>query len=311
MNRFAKSQLSRLGLPLAACALALAGCAPDAQRAASVANDDVTLRLGPTPAFANARLAAVLGDRLPDPSRFRVEWRRNGALVAGATTGELAPGQFRRGDHVAVRVVAVGPGGPAREWTAGTDVRNSPPSLGRVTIVMDEAGGGAELRATAECVDPDGDTPAFEYAWSRNGAAIDGARGPALATAALARGDRVSVTVVARDDADASPPRTSEPFVLENRPPSFVSRPAAPRPHEPAFAYSAAANDPDGDALRFELVAGPAGLTVSPAGEVRWTFPEGVARRGTHVVRLRAVDGAGGEAVQEFTLDLDALVASR
>src|SRR6185503_11756948 len=56
-----------------------------------------------------------------------------------------------------------------------------------------------------------------------------------------------------------------------NRSPAFTSSPLLVAEDGRAYAYQAAASDPDGDPLTFRLVTGPSGLTVSSAGAVAWT----------------------------------------
>ena len=67
------------------------------------------------------------------------------------------------------------------------------------------------------------------------------------------------------------------------------------------YGYDAAATDPDGDALTFRLLAGPAGMTVDPpSGLVQWTPTADQA--GTQSVLLTVEDGRGGSDTQTFTL---------
>jgi choice-of-anchor A domain-containing protein/RHS repeat-associated protein len=75
-----------------------------------------------------------------------------------------------------------------------------------------------------------------------------------------------------------------------------------------AFSYSAAATDPDGDALTYVLLAGPEGLSINAAtGLVSWDVP-GVAAgaegdaRGSHSVVIRATDAYGAVTTQAFTV---------
>lgn len=292
------------------CALALSGCGTAEQHAAAAPTTDA-IGLSPSPGYANARLAVVFGEGAPDPAGCQFEWRRNGMRIEGETGRELPPERFRRGDHILVRVVTTSAGAEAQAWTAQTQVVNSAPQVSRVTITLDDDSAGLALRAFVECADADGDTPRLEYAWFRNGDAIENATGPSVPVASLRRGDRVTVAVVARDFESAAPPSQSEAFALENHAPVFTSEPAAPGPDDAAFSYRAAAKDPDGDALRYELVTGPEGLTVSPQGQVLWALPGREGRRGDFTVRIRATDSHGGEAVQEFTLRLTQAVAAR
>lgn len=305
MNGFRATTRHALGA-LALAGFAAAGCAPGGRGFdAAVAGADAGVRIAPDPAFAAVELTAVFADPAPDPAGLRVEWRRDGATIDGATTTTLDPSRFAKGDLVSVHVfVPAGEGRGAREMTASVRVANSPPRIASVGLAHEAGPSGAELRASVECLDPDRDATQLEYAWFANGRPVPDAGGPVLPATKFARGDRVTLTVVARDDETESPPVTSEPFVLENHPPSFTSQPALPRAGEPAFEYQATALDPDGDALRYSLDAGPDGMSVDALGRVHWMLPAGPARRGDHVVRLRVADPHGGEAVQEFTLRL-------
>jgi len=311
-NEKSRLRLAGVFVLLASCALALSGCGTIEQRAADRPAGDA-IRLSPSPGYANARLAVVFGEGAPDPAGCQFEWQRNGMRIDGETGRELPPERFRRGDHIVVRVVsaAAGAGAQPQAWTAQTQVVNSAPQVSRVTIAMDDEPAGPALHAVVECTDVDGDTPRLEYEWFRNGDPIENATAPSIRLASLQRGDRVTVSVVARDFESAAPPAQSEAFSLENHAPAFTSQPAAPGPDDDTFAYRAVAADPDGDALRYELVSGPEGLTVSPQGQVLWTLPAREARRGDFVVRIRAADSHGGEAVQQFTLRIGQAVAAR
>lgn len=292
---------------LAALALACvaAGCGQSPRTAATAASDPGDgLRLSPDPAFATSNLVAVLAPDAPDPGTLRFEWRRNGRQIDGASGPTLEPSRFTKGDRIAVWVtLPATEGRHARELTAATTIANTPPRVASVEIELENATDGPALRAAVECADPDGDRPWFDYRWTVNGEPVKGASGARLPAAALARGDRVAVAVVAHDP-DSQSLEATATFAFENRPPAFTSQPAAPRPGDAAFEYRATATDPDGDALKFALAQGPAGMTVGPDGDVRWPLPAGDARRGEFPVRLRATDEHGGEAVQEFTIRL-------
>lgn len=305
MSRFV-SQGSRTAAVLALACFAAAGCAPGGRGFdASVSGAGAQVRLTPDPAFAAARLAVVFAEPAPDPATMQIEWRRNGSTIEGATGTTLEPSSFAKGDRVSVHVyVPAASGHGSRELTADVKVANSPPRIASVGIILEPTAAGPELRANVECIDADRDVPRLEYAWSANGRPIDGADGASLPAATLARGDRVTLSVVARDDESESLAAASEPFVLENHPPAFSSQPVAPRVGDATFEYRAVAKDPDGDALRYTLEAGPVGMSVGPQGDVAWTLPVGEGRRGEFVVRVRATDPHGGEAVQEFTIRL-------
>lgn len=286
-----------------ACALA-AGCAPSGRYDASVAHGGAEVRLAPQPAFAAARLTAIFSGSASAAGAMRMEWRRNGAVIDGATGPVLEPSRFARGDVVSVHAWLPTASGGGREISASVKIANSPPRIASVGVTLEPGPGPAELHAAAEALDADGDPVRLSYAWAVNGEPLDGERGATLPVASLARGDRVTVSVVARDGEVESLAAESEAFVLENRPPAITSAPTAPRAGDAVFEYRAAAKDPDGDPLRWTVVIGPPGMTVDAEGGVRWELPDGEARRGEFPVKLRAADPHGGEAVQEFTIRL-------
>lgn len=300
------ASLARAASAAACLALVAAGCSPEVRYDARVsgAGDDgpAELRLSPDPAFANARLGAVFTGTSPAPATCRYEWRRNGERLWGANGPELDPSQFRRGDRILVRVVDAGEGRAPRVWVAETKVINSPPQVTTVAVALEVGSGGAELRASVQGVDPDGDAVKWTYEWTRDGAPLAGAAGATLPASSLSRGDRLAVTVSGDDGEASSAPVTSEPFVLDNRPPAFTSTPDARLSAADGFEYRAMATDPDGDPLRYELASGPDGATISADGWVRWQPAADGALRGEVKLVLRALDPAGAAAVQEIVL---------
>jgi RHS repeat-associated protein len=96
---------------------------------------------------------------------------------------------------------------------------------------------------------------------------------------------------------------TFQPLVLAqvNRDPYFTSQPKAEAIVGRAYRYDVVATDPDGDALQFNLVSGPADMSIDAAtGALAW-MPT-AEDLGNHEVILRVRDGRGGQAQQAFTL---------
>jgi RHS repeat-associated protein len=84
-----------------------------------------------------------------------------------------------------------------------------------------------------------------------------------------------------------------------NQPPVFTTVPVVTADTGASYHYAAQASDADGDPLTYTLVMGPAGMTVDAAtGRVSWS-PQ-AADVGNHNVAIRADDGRGGSAVQQY-----------
>jgi hypothetical protein len=285
-----------------ACAILAGGCSSGGGRTAVIDGADDGLRLLPSPTTVTMQLAARLEVTGVDPAQCRYAWRINGHTLAGSTSDRLDPQVLRKGDLVAVEVTLPAPvGGPPRTLRAETRVQNAPPVVRGIRLVADESEGGHELVASAECWDPDADAVSCAYRWLRNGQEIDGADGASLPVPSFARDDRIEVEVVADDGQGRSEPRRSAPFAIENRAPRFPEQAPEISADADGVSFRVAATDADGDSLHYEVVEGPAGLTVTRDGAVHWPSPL-VRVSGLHRVTIRASDGRGGSATQELTL---------
>ena len=86
-----------------------------------------------------------------------------------------------------------------------------------------------------------------------------------------------------------------------NEPPVFTSQPLTEAIQDELYQYVAQAYDPDGDALLFELVTAPAGMTLDTYnGELSWL--PGESDVGAHFVRLQVCDPFDACDEQTFTL---------
>ena len=293
-----------------ACMLAIAGCSSHpAKVAVATGHHDDGIRLSPDPASAASRIAVVLSDARVMRSMCHYEWRRNGIPIADAESDGLEPSNFSKNDQVSVVVTITDPSsGAARVLHADVKVENSPPKVTGVSCVIEAAASAPAAEARVQVIDPDGDVPSFTFRWFKNDKLIEGAGDPTLPLAHVRRGDQLMVEVVAHDEASASTPVKSNTMVVENSPPQFTSTPGAPQQADVEFMYQAKATDPDGDALKYELVSGPSRMSVSNEGTLTWAVPQGDQHQGDFPVRIRAMDSNGGEATQDFTIHLDAPV---
>jgi hypothetical protein len=96
--------------------------------------------------------------------------------------------------------------------------------------------------------------------------------------------------------------------VLGNRAPLITSSPSFLGTQDMEYSYNLTALDLDGDPITFGLVSGPAGLTVSSAGAVRWTPSD--SDLGVHRIKLRATDASGASGLQTYDLEIRGLNAA-
>ena len=244
----------------------------------------------------------------PDGNRMslRFDWSVNGARQAeGGPKAALA--HARKGDLVEVTVVASDGLAESEPFVASTRVRNAAPQIRGIRI--EPAGritAGIEVTASPQARDPDGDPISFEYIWWVNGSTRG--VGPTLSTEWLKRGDRIRVGVVASDGDERSERIESAVIPLANAAPIIVSQPGG-ADEDGVFRYRAVAEDPDDDlSLRFRLVTGPEGMTVSSSrGEVVWK-PTAM-QAGTHPVEIVVEDLQGGRSSQRFEVIVGARAA--
>lgn len=123
-----------------------------------------------------------------------------------------------------------------------------------------------------------------------------------FSTDGLRRGDAIQVEVVAYTAGSASAPFLSDTIVLENAAPVLVPRPLD-LDDSGGVDTRLEAVDPDGDApLRFSLIGGPEGLSLSQNGRLTW--PDAHTRPGHHVVELSIRDELGAERRSRFAVDV-------
>ena len=240
----------------------------------------------------------------PGPHRLHYSWTLGGRAFEDESGVAEVP-KLRKGERVAVRVVASNASGQSEPGLAEVRVGNSPPNLIDLRI-NERAGyeGEPELvwAAEARAIDSDGDGLVYEYVWLIDGRE-SGHDGSVLPVDELKRGQKVRVRVRASDGDDWSQWAESGTIGIENAAPEITSIP--PRLDERGvFHYPIAVHDPDGDrSMRYELVRGPRGMKLDPvAGELHWE-PE-LDQAGIHAIEIAVDDRHGGRAEQSFRLPI-------
>lgn len=93
--------------------------------------------------------------------------------------------------------------------------------------------------------------------------------------------------------------------VAQNQPPTFTSTPPTSGTVGLPYSYQATAQDPEGGALKFQLISGPSGIVVGQStGLVQWTPV--TTQNGNQSVQLRVSDPQGLSATQNFVIQVAA-----
>ena len=265
----------------------------------------------PTPVTLAGPITAHVAVDDPDGTEAtaRFQWIVNGARLLDATRPELWPDHVKRGDQVALEVIASdGHVDSAPYGTEPVMVVNTPPIVARVTLEADPSDKSNRVLAKVEAVDPDRDVIHYLYRWWRNDKQIKEGEESFLDTTGFGRKDVVAVEVIARDEQGSSPPASSVPIVLGNSPPQIISNPAALTTKE-RYEYVVQAKDADGDTVTYGLETAPPGMMIDKAtGQVTWPVTQGLT--GTHRVRIVVEDGQGGSAWQEFEVTIPSTAQS-
>jgi RHS repeat-associated protein len=184
--------------------------------------------------------------------------------------------------------------------TASSGTANQPPTITSAAPAGATAALPFSYRVTA--TDPDGDALAYYLDAAPAGMTIDRTTGLLTWTPDAGQVGTQHVAVRVLDGRGGEATQSFDLAVAAraaNRRPAFTSAPPTQATIGQVYRYEAGAADPDADPLRFDLLVGPAGMTLDPAtGIVAW---EPTADQvGAQDVILRVSDGRGGVALQSY-----------
>ena len=263
------------------------------------------ISLQPTPLVLQGPISVFVEaqDLDRDEIKFRYRWFVNGQLVAERSSETLEPTILKRGDQVVVEVVpsdGKNEGVPVKSQSL--IVENSAPVVSHVTIEPNEESFSRRVLAKAEVMDPDGDSFSVTYRWSKNDKVVLEGESHELDITDLKTNDTIQVEVMATDGTATGKAVVSNVFSINNTPPTIVSLPTSAK-QDGQYAYQVQAQDPDGDALTFNLEVAPPGMTIHPqSGLVQWVPAADL--KASHRVRIVAKDSKGGFDSQDFELSL-------
>lgn len=158
-----------------------------------------------------------------------------------------------------------------------------------------------DYRYQVVALDPDvGDQLSYRLTEAPLGMAISATGAVSWLPRQIDVGDH-TVTITVTDLAGASVEQTFSLTVINvNEPPVITSVAPVSVVAGDAYRYAVLATDEDGDPLTYHLVSAPAGMTLSPAGEITWVPAQ--TDVGDHPVTLLIDDGQGGSTQQSFAV---------
>jgi hypothetical protein len=239
-------------------------------------------------------IMARRGEKAPS---FTVRWYVNEDPVDGGGDN-LDLSSFMRGDRVYAEV-NFHTEGHEPLITDVTSITNAPPEISAVNSETAPAGGGIFFFVDAEAFDPDKDDVTLKYRFYVNDSLESESDVGKFDISKLKRGDRIHCAVAAGDSDAWGDEKATPLFKISNRPPRIVSSPPS-RLMGDIFTYKIAGEDPDGDTLLYELVTGPEGMILME-DTLHWDMRPDHGPGPVKAV-VKASDGHGGDATQEFSL---------
>lgn len=167
------------------------------------------------------------------------------------------------------------------------------------TLALVSSAPASDYEYTAVASDVDGDTLTYQLVASPIGMTIDAITGRVRWYVDSSRAGTHAVTIRANDGfggvADQS---FTLDVTLANGTPRILSAPLSYGRSGIPYRYQVLADDPDGDPIAFQLLRGPAGMTVDASGLISWPLPN----VGTELVVVSVSDPSGRTVRQSYSL---------
>ncbi|MCC9602193.1 FG-GAP-like repeat-containing protein [Stieleria sp. JC731] len=247
------------------------------------------------------RIAAM--DSLGRDVDWRLDNAPTGMTVNSDGTIEWTPGNSQLGVHDLTFIAVMADGNEVKVDVSisvvGSLVNSAPviDSTPIVAAVVDQ-----QYAYDIVAIDSDRDPLSFALLQSPAGMSIDPLRGTIRWTPA---DDQLGEAEVIVRLADTFGAEITQTFTVTARrfggPPILSSVPPTEAAVGLAYFYSVQADDAERDPLRYRLLDGPDGMTISEgSGEIVWT--PAVNQTGLQTVVIEVADGVGGAATQAFPI---------
>jgi len=249
--------------------------------------------------------------RASDPENDSIEyeylWEVNGYKRDGIDTVFLRNIHFSTDDRVRVRVTPKDEHGKGEGlWTQFVIIedKNEAPVVTSIHISPSNPYKTDVLKAVVKAVDLNKNTINYYYKWLRNGVEIYGADEAVLEDVELNKGDSIAVSVTPYDSYDSGKKYISKPVVILNSPPTVKPPSGGAKIKDHVYFAKIESIDPDGDFLNYDLLKGPAGMTLDAyTGEINWSL-SGNKSSGRHKVVVRVSDAEDSYSQLEYNINI-------
>jgi hypothetical protein len=233
-----------------------------------------------------------------------VKWFRNGQEIYNYNDPTLVPNKFAKEDQIHAEVNLLGPEALAEPVvTLPVTIINTPPQIIEASTMMHTIPSDV-VQARVNAVDADKDRIRYSYQWFINNSEVAGQSKAKFPVQLCKNGDEVHARVIATDGDDESQPYNAEPIRIGSEVPQITSQPPQQIGEDNKFVYQVTVNDPEMEGLIYQLVAKPDGMKISDTGRVEWQMPDPKLGSHSYEVVIRVADATGGEAFQEFEINV-------
>jgi hypothetical protein len=233
-----------------------------------------------------------------------VKWFRNGHEIYNYNEPTLIPRYFGKGDQIHAQVNLLGPEALDEPVsTTPVTILNTPPQIIEASAVMRQIPSDV-IAARVNAIDADNDKIKYTYRWFINDREVPGYNKSNLNVAECQNGDQIHAEIVAMDGEDQSSSHKSDPLRIGSNVVAITSQPPQSVGADRLFTYQVSATGPDPETMVYQLINGPSGMSISKTGMVEWKMPEPKLGESEHEVVIRVSDANGGEAFQEFEINV-------
>jgi hypothetical protein len=221
-------------------------------------------------------------------------WTVNGMPVS-VSGNKLSPEHFSKNDTVFCSILI---GGEEKKKIGPIIIKNSPPSIGSLSLSTSEPKYGTDISLNASLKDLDGDKVELLVRWFVNDEEVG--TGEVLSGSKIKAADKVYALATPFDGIDKGLPMNSGWVVVQNSPPDIVIAPISVKGK--AMSNEIKVKDVDGDSFDLSLEESPPGMKLEGTRLV-WEIPE-VERDTSFMVKVKARDERGGESSISFPLSV-------